>query len=82
MTSRKLMFAVLQQLVELASSGKRANVRLVAEGVGVRLGHAARALSALHDAGLIDAERLSLTFTGLALAVALRSQEKTLPLAA
>ena len=82
MTSTKLQAAVLHHLYELAAATQRPNVRCIAEAVGARLAEVAEALSALHVAGLVDATRLSLTLSGLAVAVATRAQRQRLPLAA
>jgi hypothetical protein len=82
MTSRTLHVALLQQLFEFASAGRRTSVRALGERVGLGLGPTANALSALHDAGLVDATRLRLTLSGLAVAVATRALGCALPLAA
>jgi Mn-dependent DtxR family transcriptional regulator len=82
MTSRKLHVATLQQLLELGSDDRQASVRSLAASVGVRLGVMAEILSSLHEAGLVDATRLRLTLSGLAVAVASRALRCPLALAA
>ena len=82
MTARTLHIALLQHLFDLASAGRRASVRMLGDRLGAGLSETAEALSALHDAGLVDATRLRLTLPGLALAVATRAVVSALPIAA
>ena len=82
MNSNELHVAVLQALLELAAADRQPSVRRLAERVGARLGAVAQALSVLHEAGLVDATRLRLTLSGLAVAVASRSLTRPVALAA
>jgi Mn-dependent DtxR family transcriptional regulator len=62
-------------LLRLASAGRRGRlVRLdeLAESIGVRRGDVREVVSRLHAEGHVDAQRMRLTLTGLALASALR----------
>jgi hypothetical protein len=82
MTARTLHVAILQHLFDFASSGRRASVRALGDRLGIGLARTADALSTLHEAGLVDATRLRLTLSGLAVAVATRAVTSALPLAA
>lgn len=82
MTSRKLPIATLHHLFELRSIDVRPSVRALADRAGVRLKVMAETLCVLHDAGLVDATRLTLTLPGLAVAVASRAPQRHLELAA
>jgi Mn-dependent DtxR family transcriptional regulator len=82
MTSRKLHVATLEQLLELCASNQPPSVFSLARCMGVKVGVMAETLSRLHEAGLIDATRLRLTLSGLAVAVASRAVRSPLALAA
>lgn len=70
MNRRNLQIAALQHLYWLAASDRRVSVRLLAERLGLSLATTANLVSVLDDQGLANARSLTLTLSGLALAVA------------
>ncbi len=68
--------ALLIALLDLAQEDQAANVRRLAERLGVRLAVAADTLSELDELGLASAARIRLTFLGLAVAAGARSRHR------
>jgi DNA-binding IclR family transcriptional regulator len=60
---------VLRVLYAMARDDSPADLSVVAEALGLSCVDTDRLLARLEDAGLVDADRVRLTLTGLALAV-------------
>lgn len=67
---------VLRTLYTLAQSDQHADLALVAAAVGLRCATVDEVLRQLEWAGLVDAERVRLTFVGLTVAVGLVGQQQ------
>ncbi|HVH44295.1 MAG TPA: hypothetical protein VM925_18210 [Labilithrix sp.] len=63
---------VLRQLAREQSRGRLVRLDELACAIGVRREDVRHAVSSLHAEGHVDAKRMKLTFTGLALAAAMR----------
>jgi hypothetical protein len=70
MNEPKLCGRLLSQLFRRSQAGERIDIIDLAQEAGASLFAALKALDALERAGLVDARRLRLTLSGLALAAA------------
>ena len=66
----QMKFSLLRSLYEMAREDRSADLKLVADQLGLSCVQTDRLLSQLEAAGLVDTERVRLTLSGLAIAVA------------
>ena len=63
---------VLRRLAREQSRGKGVHLEELAEAIGVRREEVRHVVTSLHHEGHVDAKRMRLTFSGLALAAAMK----------
>ena len=66
---------VLRHLAREQARGRLVNLDELVSTIGVRRGDVRRVVASLHAEGHIDAERMKLTMTGLALAASMRDMK-------
>ena len=74
MTTEKLAPYVLRALAEAQQEGRRIDLETLALTLKVRRPDVRKTVSALHQQGLVDALRLTLSLTGFAIGTALVGQ--------
>jgi len=75
MTTEKLAPYVLRALAEAQQEGRRIDLETLALTLKVRRPDVRKTVSALHQQGLVDALRLTLSLTGFAIGAALLTTE-------
>jgi DNA-binding IclR family transcriptional regulator len=70
---------VLRHLAREQARGRLVRLDDLASAIGVRRGDVRRVVASLHTEGHVDAERMKLTMSGLALAAAMRNFELRQP---
>lgn len=77
--SKALAAHVLRELADAQSRGRLVRLDELACAVGVRRGDVRSVVTRLHAEGHVDAQRMKLTMTGLALAASMRGRPLRAP---